>query len=178
MDGEIKMRTGGLKKAFTLIEVLVSIVLLGIMFTYVYTILNSVKTQNNRYLEKADTIQKEQKIFNLLSLDIAKSIGKISISHGSRYDLISFTTQNSIYEIINPNILYFVSKKDNALIRVESLEPLKLDNKEQIVHTFLYADILTTHTISFKASQDDNFVTVMLRSPSLKPMVLQIPTMN
>ena len=178
MDGKIQMRQCLLKKAFTLIEVLISIVLLGIMFTYVYTIINSTKAQNNHYLKKADTIQTEQKIFNLLSLDIAESTSKISISNGFRYDLISFKTQNSIYEIVNPNVLYFVSKKESALIRVESLEPLKLDNKEQVAHAFLYADILTTDTLSFKASQDGDFVTIMLRSPSLKPMVFQIPTIN
>lgn len=178
MDGKIKMRFYGLKKAFTLIEVLISIVLLGIMFTYVHTILNSIKAQNNRYLEKADKIHSEQKIFNLISLDIAESTSKISISHATRYDLISFTTQNSIYEIINPTVLYFVSKKDNALIRVESLEALKLDNKEQITKSFLYADILSTNTQSFKVSQEGDFVTIMLRAPSIKPMVFQIPTTN
>ncbi|MDA3909704.1 MAG: prepilin-type N-terminal cleavage/methylation domain-containing protein [Sulfurimonas sp.] len=172
------MRLYSLKKAFTLIEVLISIVLLGIMFTYVHTIINSIKVQNNRYLEKADTIHSEQRIFNLLSLDIAEATSTISISHASRYDLISLKTQNSIYEIINPNILYFVSKKDNALIRVESLEALKLDNKEQITQAFLYADILTTDTQSFKVSQEGDFVTIMLRAPSLKPMVFQIPTTN
>ncbi|WP_373035044.1 type II secretion system protein J [Sulfurimonas sp.] len=172
------MRLYGLKKAFTLIEVLLSIVLLGIMFTYVHTILNSIKNQNNHYLEKADKIQAEQKIFNILTLDIAQSISNINISHATKYDLIGFKTQNSIYEIINPNVLYFVSKKDNALIRVESLEALKLDNKEQITQAFLYADILTTDTLSFKVSQVGDFVTVMLRSSSIKPMVFQIPTIK
>jgi len=172
------MRLHGLTKAFTLIELLISIVLLGIMFTYVHTILDSIKNQNNNYLQKADTIHAEQKIFNLLNLDIAESTSAISISYGSHYDLLSFTTQNSIYEITNPSVLYFVSKKDKALIRVESLQGLKLDNKEQITRSFLYADILTTKTLSFKASQDGDFVTIMLRAPSLKPMVLQIPTTN
>lgn len=179
MDAKIKMKPAQLKKAFTLIEVVISIILLGIIFTFLYTTIDSLKQQNNHYIKKADSIKKEKKIFALFNLDIAQAIGSISITHASRYDLMQFKTKHSIYEIIEPSVLYFVSKKEHALVRVESLEPFKLDNKEQIVKTFLYADILATNTTSFKISNKKaGFITILLRVPTIKPMLLQIPIVS
>ena len=105
-------------------------------------------------------------------------IGGVKITHSKKYDVLEFKTINSIYQIIEPNITYFVSKKDNALVRVESLEPFKLDKKEEINKIFLYADILVPSSISFKASYKEGFLSILFRSKSLRPMVLKIPTIT
>jgi len=178
MDTKVQMKNTHIKKAFTLVEVIISIALLGIMFTFLYSSINSVKKQNNRYLEKSSMIEKEKEIFRLFSLDCAQIVGSVSISYGQEYDVIQFKTKHSIYEIIEPSVVYLVSKKDNALLRVESLEPFSLDVKEKVEEIFLYADILTTDTISFKGSFKDGFVTILFRSKNLRAMVLKIPTIS
>ncbi|MEA1956666.1 MAG: prepilin-type N-terminal cleavage/methylation domain-containing protein [Campylobacterota bacterium] len=169
------MRT---KKAFTLIEVLISIVLLGIIFTYLYGTINSLKQQNNPYLEKSDLIKEEQKIFKLINLDFIHLIGKVTISHKQNYDIVHFKTKNSIYQIIEPNVSYFVSKKDNSLIRIETLEPFDFSSKSEVSEIFLYADIISEDCISFKVTTKNNFVNVLFRTKKLKPMVLKIPTIS
>ena len=167
------------KSAFTLIEVLISIVLLGIIFTYLYSVINSVKKENTRYIKKSETIQKETKIFRLFDLDMTQVVGKFHISNYGSFDIVSFKTKHSIYGIIEPSILYFVSKKEHTLIRVESLEGFNLYDKDQLSKTFLYADILAVGCKSFKVSYDrGGFINLMLRTKNLKPMVLKIPTIS
>jgi prepilin-type N-terminal cleavage/methylation domain-containing protein len=178
MDAKRRMIQKNKKNAFTLIEVLVSIVLLGIIFTYLYSTINSLKMQNNHYIQKSDAIKEENRLFMLLTLDIAQAVGTISPSHSGKYDIINFKSKNSIYGIIEPQIMYFVSKKDNTLIRVESLDGFDINNKDQLSTTFLYADILAPECESFKvANNKDGFISVLLRAKGLKPILLKIPTM-
>ena len=166
------------KEAFTLIEVLISIVLMAIMFVYLSSTINSVKVQNSNYLEKSDQVKVEEKIYRLLNLDLAQIIKKPNITHSKGYDLIKFETKNSLYGIINPNVVYLVSKKDTSLIRIESLGSLNLDTKEDISKIFLYADILVKECISFKVSNKGDFIGLLLRAKDLRPMVLKIPTIG
>ncbi|WP_455756682.1 PulJ/GspJ family protein [Sulfurimonas sp.] len=166
------------KKAFTLIEVLIAIVLLGLIFTFLYSTINSVKKQNNNYIQKSDSIKKEERIFVLFNLDITQIIGAVNITSGDKYDIVQFNTKNSIYEIINPLVIYLVSKKDNSLIRIESINALNFDNKDKLTETFLYADILTKDCISFKVAYRDGLVNLLFRAKNLKPMVLKIPTVH
>lgn len=166
------------KSAFTLVEVLISVLLLGIIFTYLYSTINSVKQQNNHYLEKTKTLKKEKQLFTLFSLDFAQALGSISISQTLKYDIVNFKTKNSLYEIIEPHVTYFVSKKENTLIRIESIGDLNFDNKDQIVKTFMYGDILEHNCTSFKALYENGFINLMMRSQNLKPMVLKIPTVG
>mgnify|MGYP002631013708 CR=1 FL=1 len=166
------------KKAFTLVEVMVSIVLLGLIFTFLYGTINSIKQQNNHYIEKSDFIETEERIFTLFNLDITQIIGPLNITIGDRFDVMQFKTKNSIYGIIEPSVIYLVSKKDNALIRVESLSYFDLYNKDQLTKEFIYGDILSTECISFKVGYKDGLVSLLFRAKNLKPMVFKIPTVS
>jgi len=174
-----KMRSANKKNAFTLIEVLISIVLLGIIFTYLYSVINSVKKENVRYIKKSDFIKQETQLFRLFDLDITQAVGKFNIINNGRFDIVQFKTKHSIYGIIEPTVLYFVSKKEDALIRVESLDGFALYDKDQLSKSFLYADILSVRCKSFKVLYTKaGFVNLMLRTKKLKPMVLKIPTVS
>ncbi len=172
------MRNNNNLKSFTLVEVIISIVILGILFTYLFSTINSTKKQNKNYIIKSDKIKDEKQIFRLFNLDFAQIIGDVKITNSKRYDILEFKTKNSIYQIIEPTVTYFVSKKDKALIRVESLEPFSFDVKEEVDKIFLYADILSRDTISFKAVYKDGFITILFRSKNLRPMVLKLPTIS
>ena len=79
-------------KAFTLIEVMISIVLLGLIFTYLYGTINSMKQQNKPYISKSDNMHHQRKVYQLFYLDISRIVGGVAISVGSSYDRISFKT--------------------------------------------------------------------------------------
>ncbi len=165
-------------KAFTLIEVLISIGLMGIMFIYLSSTVNSVKIQNAHYIGISDKVKTEKRIYRLFNLDLTQIIGKVKITNNTNFDIIEFQSKNSIYGIIYPTIYYLVSKKENALIRIESLDAFKFDNKEDISNIFLYADILAKDCISFKVYFKKGFIGLLFRAKDLRPMVLQIPTIS
>lgn len=166
------------KNAFTLVEVLISILLLGIIFTYLYSTIDSLKLQNMHYLKKSESIEQEKKLFSMINFDVAEA-SSVSVSRSGRYDILRLKTKNSLYGIIEPNVMYFVSKKENALIRVESLDGFDMNSKEQITEMFLYGDIVLSECESFKASDKDvGFVSLLLRGSDIKPMLLKIPTIE
>jgi len=172
------MKKNNIIKSFTLIEVIISVVILGILFTYLFSTINSTKMQNKSYIIKSDKIKNEKQIFRLLNLDLAQILGNVKITHTKKYDVLVFKTRNSIYQIIEPTVTYFVSKKDKALVRVESLEPFSFDIKEEVDKVFLYADVLSEDTVSFKALYKDGFISILFRSKNLRPMVLKLPTIS
>ena len=161
--------------AFTLIEVLISIVLLGIIFSYLYSTINSMKKQNMPYLKKSAALHREIQIYKLLNLDISQVIGKVTVTNGDRYDMVSFETRNSIYDIIDPYVVYYVSKKENTFVRVESLKPFNFDKKEAVKNRFIYADLIAKECLSFKVSYKNEFMQILLRAKKLEPIVLKIP---
>jgi len=165
-------------KAFTLIEVMISIVLLGLIFTYLYGTINSMKQQNRSYIVKSDNMHYQRKVYQLFYLDISRIVGGVAISIGDSYDRISFKTKNSLYEIDNPYITYFVSKKDKALIRIESLKPFNFNSKDDASKSIFFADIVAKNMTSFKLFNGGGFVEMLFRAKELKPMVLKIPTIS
>jgi len=163
------------KKSFTLVEVLVSISILGIIFTFLFETTNTTKQQNQHYIKKANGIYSESKIFKTFINDFSQVIGAASVIYGKKYDIVRFKTKNSVHNIIEPYVTYFVSKKNLALIRTESLEKYDLYKKEDIYKEYIYSDILVQDTKSFKVFFKNDFFNVMLRTKELSPFVLKLP---
>jgi prepilin-type N-terminal cleavage/methylation domain-containing protein len=164
-----------IKKGFTLVEVLVSIAILGILFTFLSKTINSTKKLNKPYIQKATQINSESKIFKILIKDFSQVIGAASIIYGKKYDIVRLRTKNSIHNIIYPFVTYYVSKKDLALIRTESLTKYDLYKKEDIYKEYIYGDILTIKTKSFKVFFQKDFFNILLRADNFNPIVLKLP---
>ena len=163
------------KKSFTLVEVLVSIAILGIIFTFLFQTTNTTKQNNQHYIKKANNIYSESMIFKTLMHDFSQTIGSAAIIYGKKYDIVRLKTRNSVHGIIEPYVTYFVSKKDLALVRTESLEKYDLYKKEDIYKEYIYGDILVQDTKSFKVFFKDDFFNILLRTKDLSPFVLKLP---
>ena len=162
------------KRAFTLVEVLVSVAILAILFTFLSNTISFTKKLNKPYIQKADEIYKQSKVFKILVKDFSQAIGVANITYGKRFDTVKIKTKNSIYNIIEPNVTYFVSKKDNTLIRTESLESYDLDLKNDIEKVFIYGDVLTENVKSFKVFFNTKFFNLLLRVNDNNPIVLKL----
>lgn len=162
-------------KAFTLVEILISIAILGILFTFLSKTINTTKHLNKPYIEKSKSINRESKVFILIVKDFSEMVGVPSIIYGKKYDIVRIQTKNSIYNIIQPYITYFVSKKDLALIRTESLEKYDIYKKNDIYKEYIYGDILSTNTQSFKVLFKNNFTNILLRAKNMNSIVLKLP---
>ena len=107
------------QKAFTLIEVLISIGLLGIVIVALFSTVSMMRDSNEHlyaYLQKSKKITKATKV---LYMDIMGSDGNISIEKDDFSRLCMQETKNSLYALSLAKVCWIVLKKDNTLARVE-----------------------------------------------------------
>lgn len=109
----------GHKKAFTLIEVLISIGLLGIVIVALFSTVSMMKDSNEhlyKYLQKAKKVTKATKV---LYLDILSSDGNITIKKDEFSRLCMEQTSNSLYALSLAKVCWVVLKDKNTLARIE-----------------------------------------------------------
>jgi len=109
----------GRRKAFTLIEVLISIALLGLILPALYQIVDLLQDSNQHllsYLEKSKNITKATQT---LYLDILSSDGNITIKKDEFSRVCIERTRNSLYGLPVAKVCWVVLKKENTLARIE-----------------------------------------------------------
>jgi len=120
-----------MKKAFTLIEIILAIMILSILILALNHIIVNLKT-TKEVLESVFDKEKENELFiKTLYYDFLNATNiKVKHSKTSDYDRIYLQTQNSLYDLTYPYVVWYVSKKDNTLIRIESPFKIKLPSYE------------------------------------------------
>jgi len=115
-----------MRKAFTLIELLISISILSILMLALYKAYDALNISNEIYKEKSNSIKTMELKKRTIYLDFALSFKSDAkelikyLSQETKEDVVTFQSSNSIHKRYNPYITYFV--KDKKLFRMESLE--------------------------------------------------------
>lgn len=123
------------RKAFTLLEVLISIALMGIVIVALFSAVDMLQNSNQhllKYLEKSKIITKATKV---LYFDMMGSDGNITIQKDEFSRVCMEETQNSLYALPAVKVCWVVLKKDNTLVRIEGNDyhvPLLVDEKVEI----------------------------------------------
>ena len=123
------------RSAFTLIEVLISIALLGIILPALYQTVDLLRDSNSHlfsYLEKA---KKVTKATDTLYLDLVSSDGNITIKKDEYSRVCIEHTKNSLYALSVAKVCWAVVKKDKTLVRVEGNNyklPLGAEEKVEV----------------------------------------------
>lgn len=108
------------REAFTLIEVMISIVIIGIIVSYLYGTLGDLKHSNSLLVERDEKLTDNEIFLNLIRTDILEA-GKVAISTGaSKNHLLHLETKNSLYNSHFAYVKWFLNLDTHQLIRAES----------------------------------------------------------
>jgi len=145
-----------MKKAFTLIEVVISIVLLMIIVVFLYQSLDITEKSNKffkqKLVEKIDTNDLKKIFFK----DIVYSYKSNSLKDDNNKNTIfSLETSNTYHNAFYENITYFVSKKNN-LIRIESKDLFDKNKLNDEFFDNVYIDIIALDIKKFKVLKKEN----------------------
>jgi len=123
------------RNAFTLIEVLISIALLGIVIVALFSTVSMMKDSNEhlyKYLQKAKKVTKATKV---LYLDILSSDGNITIKKDEFSRLCMEQTSNSLYALSLAKVCWVVLKNKNTLARIEGNDyrlPTRFEDRVEV----------------------------------------------
>ena len=115
------------KKAFTLIEMMISITILSIMMLFLYKTNATLHISNANLKKEAEAVKKIQKLKRVIYLDFLSAINDNNTSvriqkREKNEDFVSLMSKHSLHQRINPYITYIV--KDKKLYRLESLKKI------------------------------------------------------
>ncbi len=112
-----------MKKAFTLIEMMISIVILSLIVTYLYSTNSSLSNSNKIITQELSEISSYISLQEILYRDIQEAVTDINITTQQKeQDFVSFRTKHSLHLRVLPYVAYIL--KNDKLYRVESAEPL------------------------------------------------------
>ena len=154
------------RKAFTLLEVLISISLLGIVIVALFSSVDLLQNSNEqlfKYLKKSKTITKATKT---LYLDVMGSDGNITIKKDEFSIVCIEDTRNSLYALPSAKVCWVVLKKDNTLVRIEGNAyhlPLVSEERVQI-------DTIMTNIEIFDVYHEKDKVLILIQQKRKEPI--------
>jgi len=154
------------RKAFTLLEVLISIGLLGMIMSALFSTVSMMRASNAQllgYLEKAKITTLATKV---LYLDILSSDGNLTIKRDEFSRLCIEETTNSLYGLTLAKVCWVVLKKQKTLVRIEGNDfklPLKFENKVEV-------DTVLLNLEEFDVIHKNDKVIVILKERGKEPI--------
>jgi prepilin-type N-terminal cleavage/methylation domain-containing protein len=109
--------------AFSLVELIISVVLLGIIVTFLYSSVSNLEKTNKIFAKNENALSKRERVVDLLYDDIFAA-NNLEIK-GIKNSMVSMQTNNSLFDIIQPHVTWLVSKEKDTLLRFESIASFK-----------------------------------------------------
>jgi prepilin-type N-terminal cleavage/methylation domain-containing protein len=158
------------RKAFTLMEVLVSIALLGIILPALYQSVDMLRDSNQHLLEYLGKAKKVSKATQTLYLDILSSDGNITIKKDEFTRLCMEQTKNSLYALPIAKVCWVVLKKDNTLVRIEgNAYNLPLGSEERVEINPIMKDVEV-----FDVYHQKDKILVLLQQQAKEPISFMV----
>lgn len=146
------------KKAFTFIEMLISIVIFTIMITLIYNSFDHSKNTNKFIQNKLTKTDKNKDFWNIVLKDIMES-SKIEIKEDyNNNSIIYLTTANTYHNPFFNKVIYLITN-DHNLARIESAKNLKEYSINNLTYIKDYTiDVILDNIEKFKISKvlDEN----------------------
>ena len=165
-----------MKKAFTLIELLISIVILSILMLFLYKSYANLNKSNQSISREIQKVQRIQEIKKTLYMDFNLAFkGSIEILHQDKStDILFMQTRYSLHKRVNPYVAYIF--KDKKLYRLESLRVYKeypLSSKADFVSDYV-AEVKSFRVYKSKKSS----YLIDLRVSNKEELLLKVKPLN
>ncbi|RLA69124.1 MAG: prepilin-type cleavage/methylation domain-containing protein [Epsilonproteobacteria bacterium] len=158
------------RKAFTLIEVLISIALMGIVIVALFSSVDLLQNSNEHLLKYVKKSKKVTKATKTLYSDIISSDGNISIKKDEFSRVCMEETRNSLYALPSAKVCWVVLKKDKTLARVEGNNyrlPLRVDDRVEV-------DLIMKEVSLFDVYHEKDKVLVVLQQEGKEPITFMV----
>jgi prepilin-type N-terminal cleavage/methylation domain-containing protein len=159
------------KNSFTLIEILIALTIFGLIFFFTSSLLNQLSNSKKIIKEKKDAIFIQNKTAELLYEDLLLST-KVQIASKDNFSRIKIQTANSINNLQNPYVFWYVLKKENQLVRAESIKDLNIPISEE-KDVYLKPVLLLKKCKIFKVYKKNNKVFAFLKFKNQKPVYFE-----
>jgi prepilin-type N-terminal cleavage/methylation domain-containing protein len=123
------------RKAFTLIEVLISIALMGLILVPLFNVVEMMRNSNAQLLHSLEKSTQITKATKVLFLDIMSSDGNFTLKKDEMSRFCMEETTNSLYELPVAKVCWLVLKEKNTLVRAEGNAyklPLNYEDKVEV----------------------------------------------
>lgn len=152
-----------MKKAFTLLETVISISLFVIILFFLYRVLNNTKLTNSKFEKHIRKSETSNYLYKIITADITQAT-EISSFYGKNKNIILiFKTNNTFHNPFYTNGLYMVSPKGN-LLRIESKKKFKKRKLGENFYENSYIDTIYKDVKKFLVlhkKDDDKYVFII-----------------
>ena len=158
------------RKAFTLIEVLISIALMGIVIVALFSSVDMLQNSNEHLLKYLKKSKKVTKATKTLYIDIISSDGNISIKKDEFSRVCLEETRNSLYALPSAKVCWLVLKKDKTLVRVEGNAyhlPLRAEERVEV-------DPIMKEVSLFDVYHEKDKILVLLQQEGKEPITFMV----
>ncbi len=162
------------RNAFTLVELLVSIALFGLIATFLFGTIDQLRKQQTFFQKKEAILSKKNMILSLMRSDFdrAESVN-VSMTTSRDFDTVSITGSNSsLYGVDRPYVVWLVLKDDNALVRLESPVPIKLpilSEERYLVHS----DLIEKQCELFRVYDSPKHRLIYIQFENQSPLIVE-----
>ncbi len=158
------------RSAFTLVEVLISIALLGLILPALYQSVDLLRDSNHQLKNYLLESKKGTRAAKTFYLDIASSDGNLTLKNGEYDRLCMEQTKNSLYGLSSAKVCWVVLKKEHALVRVEGSAyhlPVGLNERVEV-------DLIMNDVTLFDVYWQKDKVLVLLQQGSQEPITFMV----
>ena len=119
------------KKAFTLVELMISITLLGLILSFLYGTVSQVRMSNSNLNIREKRLNKHEKFINLMHLDLIEAFSVSYKNTKNKNSYLILKTKNSLYETPYTYVYWFFNEDTQQVIRAESPQSFTIPAKDE-----------------------------------------------
>ena len=162
------------RNGFTLIELVVSIALFGLITVFLFGVIDELRKQQTFFQQKEVVIEKKNQIVSLLRTDFDRVQSlTVSPSISKDFDSISITGSNrSLYGIDRPYVKWVVLKSDNTLVRLESSSLITIPIAPEALYS-IHSDRVAKQCELFRMYDSPKHRMLYLKVQNQSPLIVE-----